>query len=119
MDVVERELKVFVSEEDISEFEEWYENIRDKPTHMRVRARLTRVQNGNFGDHKIFSGGIGELRLDFGPGYRVYFVQEGATIVFLLAGGDKSTQLVDIQNARRLWEGNQDENKRLQRDLRL
>jgi putative addiction module killer protein len=119
MDVVERELKVFVSEEDVSEFEEWYTSIRDTPTRLRIRARLARVRSGNFGDHKIFSGGIGELRLDFGPGYRVYFVQEGAMIVFLLVGGDKNTQLIDIQNARQIWEKNQDENKRLQRDLRL
>ena len=119
MDVIGRDLKVIVSEDDTSVFEEWYEDIRDTPTRLRIRARLTRVQNGNFGDHKIFSGGIGELRLDFGPGYRVYFVQDGLTVVFLLAGGDKSSQLIDIQDARRLWEENKYENKRLQRDLRL
>lgn len=119
MDVVERELRVLVSEDDTSGFEEWLKSIRDTPTRFRIRARLTRVQGGNFGDHKIFTGGIGELRLDFGPGYRVYFVQDGAVVVFLLAGGDKSTQFVDIQAARQLWEENQDENERLQRDLRL
>ena len=70
MDVVERELKVIVSEDDTSGFEEWYASILDAQTRLRIRARLTRVQDGNFGDHKIFSGGIGELRLDFGPGYR-------------------------------------------------
>ena len=119
MDVVERELRVLVSEDDTSGFEEWFKSIRDTATRLRVRARLTRVQNGNFGDHKIFSGGIGELRLDFGPGYRVYFVQDGPVVVFLLVGGDKSTQFVDIRAARQLWEENQDENERLQRNIRI
>jgi len=81
------------------------------------KRQLRRPQN--LGDHKIFSGGIGELRLDFGPGYRIYFVQHGATIIVLLAGGDKSAQSADIQEARRLWEDNKNDFERLQRDIRL
>lgn len=119
MDVIERELKVVASEGNVSAVEEWYESIRDTATRLRIRARLARVRTGNFGDHKIFSGGIGELRLDFGPGYRVYFVQHGTTIIVLLAGGDKSTQSADIREARRLWEDNRNDIERLQRDFRL
>ena len=119
MDVVERELKVIAPAGGTSAVEEWYESIRDVTTRSRIRARLARVRSGNFGDHKIFSGGIGELRLDFGPGYRLYFVQQGAIIVVLLMAGDKSTQSADIREARRLWEDSKDDIEGLQRDLRL
>lgn len=99
--------------------EEWYQAIRDSATRIRIRARLARVRSGNFGDYKIFSGGIGELRLDFGPSYCVYFVMHGAAIIVLLAGGDKSTQSADIREAQRLWEDNKNDFERLQRDFRL
>ena len=119
MDVIERELKVIASEDATSAVEKWYESFRNVETRTRIRARLARVRSGNFGDHKIFSGGIGELRLDFGPGYRIYFVQSGMTTVILLAAGDKSTQDDNIREAQRLWEDAKDDIERLQRDLRL
>lgn len=69
----------------------------------QVRVRLDRVSLGNLGDCLGEGEGVQELRIDYGPGYRVYFGQEGMTIVMLLCGGDKSTQAKDIEIARRYW----------------
>ena len=69
----------------------------------KIRVRLDRMSLGNYGDCHGVGEGVKELRIDFGPGYRVYFGQEGGTIVLLLCGGDKSTQAKDIETARRYW----------------
>lgn len=76
----------------------WFSRLRDVNARMRIVARIRRLELGNMGDAKFFSG-IGELRIDYGPGYRVYFVKRGAEVVILLAGGDKSTQQKDIERA--------------------
>jgi putative addiction module killer protein len=68
-----------------------------------VRARLNRIRLGNFGDCKSVGGGVVELRIDFGPGYRVYFGRDGRLVVVLLCGGDKRTQARDILRAREYW----------------
>ena len=68
-----------------------------------IEKRLTRVQLGNLGDHKALGDGISELRIDFGPGYRVYFGQDAGALVILLCGGDKSSQDADIRQARAYW----------------
>ena len=117
MDVIKRELKLLLNDNEQSPFEGWYRSLRSAETRARIRARLARVRLGNLGDHKIL-GGIGELRLDFGPGYRLYFALSGTTIVVLLAGGDKSTQEADILKARQFWEENKDAVERFQRDFR-
>ncbi len=70
----------------------------------RILDRLKRASNGNFGDTKPVKGGVFEMRIDYGPGYRVYFFQRGKEIVILLCGGDKSTQNADIAQAKRLKE---------------
>jgi putative addiction module killer protein len=69
----------------------------------RVQARVFRFETGNLGDHKTVGGGVCEARLDFGPGYRIYFGCDGATIVLLLLGGDKSSQSRDIARAKFYW----------------
>jgi putative addiction module killer protein len=69
----------------------------------KVRVRISRLRGGNFGDVKFF-GSIGELRIDYGPGYRIYIAQRGLELVLLLCGGDKSTQRKDIDRARRILE---------------
>ncbi len=69
----------------------------------RVLARLARVRRGNLGDCKSVGEGVSELRVDYGPGYRVYFAQKGQTLVILLCGGDKRTQEKDIQRAKQYW----------------
>jgi len=85
-------------------FNSWLSNLKDERALAKISTRIDRVALGNFGDVKFF-GGIGELRIDYGPGYRVYFVQRGAVVVVLLCGGDKSTQSKDIDLAKELADG--------------
>ncbi len=80
-------------------FDEWFSGLRDKRGKARIEARLRRVEQGNFGDAKPIGEGVSELRIDCGPGYRVYLAQRGIEVVVLLAGGDKSTQEQDIKAA--------------------
>ena len=68
-----------------------------------VRARLNRIRLGNFGDCKLVGGGVEELRIDWGPGYRVYFGRQGSLVVVMLCGGDKKSQAKDILKAQRYW----------------
>lgn len=84
------------------EFEAWMKALKDIRARARIYARLDRVANGNFGDVKPVGSGISELRIAYGPGYRLYIAQRGATIVLLLCGGDKSTQRKDIQRAKEI-----------------
>lgn len=81
------------------EYSEWFANLRDKQARARINTRIRRLSLGNSGDVKPVGEGISELRIDFGPGYRVYFLQRGREVVILLAGGDKRTQQKDIQTA--------------------
>ena len=77
--------------------------ILDVSVQARIQARVLRFENGNLGDHKAVGGGVWEARLDFGPGYRLYFGKEGASVILLLAGGDKGSQSNDISAAKRYW----------------
>jgi putative addiction module killer protein len=81
-------------------FEKWFENLKDRKARSRIQARVDRLELGNFGDVAPVGDGISELRIFYGPGYRVYFIQQGSVIVILLSGGDKSTQQADIANAK-------------------
>jgi putative addiction module killer protein len=118
MDVTERAVRVLVPDHGKSPFEAWLATIRDKTTRQRIQARLTRLQTGNFGDFHGVGKGVFELRISFGPGYRVYFGFQGDTIIILLGGGDKSTQSGDIRNAQGLWEEYHDALEGHQRDVR-
>ena len=80
-------------------FERWLTGLRDKRAVARINARLRRMMLGNPGDVSPVREGVSELRVDYGPGYRVYFVQRGREVVVILAGGDKRTQSRDIENA--------------------
>ncbi|WP_442582682.1 type II toxin-antitoxin system RelE/ParE family toxin [Mesorhizobium sp. ASY16-5R] len=79
-------------------FVEWLKGLKDVRAAARIQVRIDRVELGNLGDAKFFDG-IGELRVDYGPGYRIYFVKRGNTVVILLCGGDKSSQNKDIKKA--------------------
>jgi putative addiction module killer protein len=83
-------------------FVQWLDGLRDIKERSRVLARIERLASGNPGDVKPVGEGVSELRIDYGPGYRVYFVKQGQTVIVLLAGGDKSTQAEDIRTAIRL-----------------
>lgn len=86
----------------IPEFIEWLDGLRDIAGKARIAKRIDRVAAGNFGDHASVGDGVSELRMDFGPGYRAYYTVRGRTVVFLLCGGDKSTQGEDIKRAKKL-----------------
>lgn len=84
------------------DFDRWLRRLKDRQGRLRIIARIDRLAHGNPGDVKAVGGGVSELRLTYGPGYRVYFAQRGSTVVLLLCGGDKSTQQDDITTAHRL-----------------
>ena len=83
-------------------FREWHRNLRDRRAAARIASRIERLADGHVGDVKSIGEGVGELRVDYGPGYRIYFTRRVATIYVLLCGGDKSTQDRDIKTAKRL-----------------
>lgn len=92
----------------------WLNSIKDPTFRRRVLVRLNRLTDGNFGDCKSLGDGLCEFRLDFGPGYRIYFTEEDKFIVLLLSGGDKSSQSKDIAKAKSYlleYRGNKDEKK--------
>ncbi len=78
---------------------DWLTDLRDVRARAKIVAKINRLKAGNFGDCKALRGGVSELRIDYGPGYRVYFSRVGKLIVLLLCGGDKRTQEADIQRA--------------------
>jgi putative addiction module killer protein len=83
-------------------FEKWFATLKDIRAKAMIDMRLARLQRGNFGDAKAVGNGVHELRIHYGAGYRVYFINEGMQIVVLLCGGDKATQDTDIKRAKRI-----------------
>lgn len=80
-------------------FDAWLISLKDKQAARRIQVRIDRAEEGSFGDCKSIGEGVSEMRIHYGPGYRVYFTQRDMEIVILLAGGDKSTQSKDIKTA--------------------
>ncbi|MBC1218763.1 type II toxin-antitoxin system RelE/ParE family toxin [Nostoc sp. UCD121] len=103
MEVQPREIKNYLTVDGKNIFDEWLYSLQDRRAKAKIRARLDRVEDGNLGDCKSVGEGIFELRIDYGPGYRIYFGQEGITIIILLCGGDKSTQKQDVDKAQEYW----------------
>ena len=83
-----------------STFEKWLHELRDAKSKSIIQLRLDRVAQGNLGDTKAVGDGVSELRIHFGPGYRLYFIREGSVVVVLLCGGQKSDQSRDIERAK-------------------
>lgn len=94
------------------EFETWLRKLKDKQSKLRILERIDRLAHGNTGDVKPVGQGVSELRLTYGPGYRVYYLQEAERLILLLFGGDKSSQQKDIEKAHKLageWRPQEDD----------
>ncbi len=83
-------------------FADWFTSLKDRKAKARIQARIDRMEMGNFGDVAPVGQGVSEMRIFYGAGYRVYFVQRGSIVVILLCGGDKSSQTSDINKAKEL-----------------
>ena len=81
----------------------WIDGLKDQTGRARVLSRIVAAEAGNFGDCGPVGDGVSEMRIHYGPGYRVYFAQEGINVYLLIAGGDKSSQRLDIKQAKALW----------------
>jgi putative addiction module killer protein len=103
MEAQPREIKRYIKQNGTVPFAEWFSSLRDVNAKIRIDKRLERVSSGNLGDCRSVGEGVCELKIDYGPGYRVYFGQVGSAIVLLLCGGDKSTQDEDISKAKKYW----------------
>ena len=102
-EVQPREIQRYVTVDGQVPFDNWYNSLRDSKISTIIDKRLNRVILGNLGDCQSVGNGVFELRIDYGPGFRIYFGQVGTTIILLLCGGDKSTQDRDIRQAIEYW----------------
>ncbi len=85
-----------------AQFTKWFDSLKDRKGRARIQARIDRIEVGHFGDVEPVGEGVSEMRIFYGPGYRVYFVQRSAVVVILLSGGDKDTQQADIAKAKEI-----------------
>lgn len=99
-----RELKVYETSSGSAPFEDWLDNLRDARGRAVIRVRLDRLSQGLLGDSKSVNDGVQELKIDYGPGYRIYFAEDGPAIVLLLIGGDKDSQTKNIKLAKKFLE---------------
>ena len=84
------------------EFQRWLDALRDRRAQVRIAARLRLAEAGNLGDWKSVGGEVSEMKVNFGPGYRLYFARRGSVLIVMLAGGDKSTQAKDVKRAQKI-----------------
>ena len=103
MRIVEKQIRLYVDPKGRCPFERWIDGIKDLKTQATIRVRLARVRLGNFGNSRSVGAGVQELKIPIGPGFRVYFGQEGSELVILLCGGNKATQSDDIKIAQTYW----------------
>ena len=89
-------------------YRDWINSLKDRAGRARVQVRVDRLAHGNPGQHRVLTGGVSELKIDFGPGYRVYYTERKGVLVVLLAGGDKSSQQKDVETALALARGLQE-----------
>jgi putative addiction module killer protein len=103
VELASKEILLYTDRNGQCPYREWTSCVRDESVLARIRSRLARVRSGNLGDFKALGDGVFELRLSFGPGYRIYFGQHGRTLIILLCGGDKASQRRDIMKAKIYW----------------
>jgi putative addiction module killer protein len=106
-----KEIIIYETVAGVQPLGKWMDKLRDAETIARLNERIDRLEQGNPGDYKAVGAGIYELRIDYGPGFRLYFAFAGRQIILLLCGGDKSTQARDIQRARQYWQDYQQRHK--------
>ena len=104
MEVSEKQVDNYICPDGSCPFDDWMKSLRDHRARARIYTRIGRVRLGNLGNCEAVGSGVLELKIDYGPGYRVYFGQVGAKLVILLCGGDKSSQSEDIKRAIEYWE---------------
>ena len=104
MEASPKEIRSYLRIDGINPYSDWFDSLPDIRAKAKIRARLDRVEAGNLGDCKSVGNGVFELRIDYSSGYRIYFGQQGSTVIILLCGGDKSTQDKDIAKAKEYWE---------------
>ena len=97
-------ISYYLTESGGKPFKEWLDGLKDIAARQKIRIRLDRVRLGNLGKNRSVGEGVFELKIDYGPGYRVYYGLDKKTVVLLLLGGDKSTQRKDITQAKSFWE---------------
>ena len=98
------EIRHYLTSDEKDIYLEWHRKLRDTKARIAIDRRVNRIELGNFGDHKFCRDGVWELRIDVGPGYRVYYAVAGSQVVLLLCGGDKRTQGADINRACEYWQ---------------
>ena len=98
--------------EKTEQFDKWFRKLKDIQVKARILARIKKIELGNLGDYKSLRGGLFEIRFTFGSGYRVYFMKKKSRIILLLLGGDKSSQVKDIEKARIVIKRIKDENEK-------
>ena len=103
MDDSKIQLLEYITEDGDNPFHRWLKSLKDRSVRARIRVRLNRLRLGNFGDCKPVGKGVNELRIDYGPGYRVYYGKSKTTFVILLCDGSKKSQSKDIQLAQAYW----------------
>lgn len=103
MEIIPKRIEYYSTASGRTPFRDWYSELRDLKARIAIRRRLTRLQHGLLEDSKSVGNGVFELRIHFGPGYRIYFGQQGMTSVLLLCGGDKDSQTRDIVDAQSFW----------------
>ena len=103
MNNIKMQLLEYITEDGKNPFHKWLNSLKDRADRARIRVRLNRIRLGNFGDCKPVGKGVNELRVDYGPGYRIYYGKSRTSIVILLRGGSKKTQSKDIQLAQTYW----------------
>ena len=103
MESRQREIRHYRTKNGTIPFQIWFGNLEDIRAKTKIGMRLERAEAGNFGDCNSVGDGVHEMKINFGPGYRIYFGQEGMEVIILLCGGDKSTQQKDILTAKGYW----------------
>ena len=98
------EIRHYVTVDGKDPYQQWFDSLRDPRVKIQILRRINSIELGNLGDHKFCRDGVWELRLDQGPGYRVYYAKSGQQVILLLSGGDKRRQTADIEQAVQYWQ---------------